>query len=174
MNYKPSIYCSSALLLKISADSINTDFWEIQSENPNVADVLFTLQNDTIHVQGMDKTFALGSSLSELLNQISPLDFSYLQELFPNEVERSEMIELVKVELSKNLDELFQAVLQENPEAINRTAHKLHSKLQVLGIPVGADCRFIEQNAAGFHTAEFQDKFFNLKMHCLIRLSQIQ
>ncbi len=173
MEYQASIYCSPEVKNQILDDSILESFWTIQFDKPKEADLMLDFMAGQIKVQGLKQSFNLDMNLGALMNEISPLDLGYIDDLFEGKSERAEMLELVRKELAINLDELIQSIADQDTIRINQCAHKLHSKLHVLRIPVSDACRFIEQNSKDYYTSLFKEKYNLLKMFCLIRLWQI-
>ena len=114
------------------------------------------------------------TGLGAILNLLSPMDLSYIYDLFDTEEEQKDMLTLAKQELEINLEELIRAVASQEPKQIKHFAHKLTSKILVLSIPALEACKYVEKHATEPESELFQEKYHLLKMYCLIRLGQIQ
>ena len=174
MRHKPTIYCSRTIEASVLDKSAGLLFWEVQSLNPEAADVVIHYSEDCVTIEGISQLFKLKPSLKQIVSNISPLDLSYIEQLFDDKEEQQEILNLAKKELIENLDELIEAMSQRNGNQIKYFAHKLTSKLMVLSIPAIESCHFIVDHANDVNNQEVQKNFYLLKMYCLICLWHIE
>jgi len=177
-HYKPIIFCSGISKEQLSFSPEFLEFWTLRftqtNEIINKADIVLSFKQDSILAAGLLTEFPLELNLVDIVHKISPLNLSYIEQLFETEAEQKEMIQLVRKELTLNIEELIMAMKKNDSQQIKQSAHKLSSKLLVLSIPVADELRFLEMNPRNVQSEVVQEKYFLLKMHCLIRLWQIQ
>lgn len=166
-------------LLGISEEEVEVsteflEFWKLQFNQTTDADVQIRYTHDAMKIGGLENDFSHSYNLNEILNQISPLNLSYVEQLFDIKEEQIEMIRLVRKELAENLEELINVMTQNDAKQIKHFAHKMTTKLLVLSIPAITNCRYLEENAHDLQSDAMQKNYQLLKMYCLIRLWQIQ
>lgn len=174
MQHKPRIYCSGITEKQLTLSPGFLQCWNLQFEQDDHADITLQFVSNEISVSGIEEKFPLDTNLSDVLDEILPLDLSYVEQLFDIKEEQVDMIQLVRKELAQNLDELQDAMIANDGKQIKYFAHKLTSKLLVLSIPAIDASRFIEAHALDAERDAVQKNYHLLKMYCLIRLWQIQ
>ncbi len=173
MKYKPILYCPALVVSDVRKASGNLSFWSIQSSQPEEADLVLSFTADTLCVKGVAKTFEKDYNIGNIFAQITPLDLSYIEQLFDKQDEQLAMLRLAKSELAIGLHQLTHAVTCQEPIRIKHAAHKLISKLLLLSIPAVESCHYLEEHADDFSTPIFQEHYNILKVFSLIRLHQI-
>lgn len=177
MEQRPVIYCKVAndnIQAKILGANKDLDFWSLSFDENKAFDISLQFLDNEVIAHGIKEAIPLEHNIAHILNLISPLDLSYINELCSNEPDEiKEMLELFKSELKLNLEPLQKAFKEKDAEQIKFYAHKLVSKIVVLSIPVYDDCKFVENNATDWNNPLFISAYYKVITHCFITLWQV-